>query len=111
MAWRQAAWRGACARRALRRAPAIGLKRALQNLVIAAAAQSFLAIFVTHDLAEAVRVADRLVLLSREGGRVLDSRAITGRRDQRSDRDIFDMVAPWSREPAFGELFDPRRQA
>ena len=89
----------------------VGLKRSLQDLVIAAAdTQSFSALFVTHDLGEAVRVADRLVLLSGEGGRVLDRRVIAGRRGHRSDRDIFDMVESWSREPAFAELFDPRRQ-
>jgi len=90
----------------------VGLRRALQDLVIAAAeAQSFAALFVTHDLAEAVRLADRLVLLSGEDGRVLARRAIEGRRGERSDRAIFDMVEAWSREPAFAELFDPRRQA
>lgn len=90
----------------------VGLKRALQDLVIAAAeTRSFSAIFVTHDLSEAVRVADRLILLSGEDGRVLDSRQVAGQRGQRSDREIFDMVDSWSREPEFAELFDPRRQS
>jgi NitT/TauT family transport system ATP-binding protein len=88
----------------------VGLKRALQDLVIAAAeAQHFSAIFVTHDLGEAVRVADRLVLLSAEDGRVLDRRSVEGQRGARSNREIFEMVDAWSREPAFAELFDPRR--
>jgi NitT/TauT family transport system ATP-binding protein len=88
----------------------VGLKRALQDLVIAAAeAQHFSAIFVTHDLGEAVRVADRLVLLSGEDGRVLDRRSVEGQRGARSNREIFEMVDAWSREPAFAELFDPRR--
>jgi len=90
----------------------VGLRRALQDLVIAAAeAQSFSALFVTHDLGEAVRVADRLVLLSGEDGRVLARRTMQGRRGTRSDRAIFEMVEAWSREPAFAELFDPRRPA
>jgi len=89
----------------------VGLKRALQDLVIAAAeAQRFSALFVTHDLGEAVRVADRLVLLSGADGSVRDRRAVAGRRGARSDRDIFEMVDAWSREPAFAELFGPRRQ-
>src|SRR5690606_21076390 len=71
----------------------VGLKRALQDLVIASAeAQSFSALFVTHDLAEAVRIADRLILLSGEDGHVLDRRAMEGERGNRSDRAIFDMV-------------------
>jgi len=89
----------------------VGLKRALQDLVIAAAeAQRFSALFVTHDLGEAVRVADRLVLLSGEDGSVLDRRTVDGRRGQRSDREIFEMVDAWSHELAFAELFDARRQ-
>ncbi|HTN62798.1 MAG TPA: ATP-binding cassette domain-containing protein [Devosia sp.] len=89
----------------------VGLKRALQDLVIAAAERrSFSAIFVTHDLGEAVRVADRLILLSGEDGRVLDRRVVAGQRGRRSDREIFEMVDAWSREPEFAELFDPRRQ-
>lgn len=89
----------------------VGLKRALQDLVIAAAgARRFSAIFVTHDLNEAVRIADRLILLSGEDGRMLDNRLIAGQRGSRSDREIFDMVESWSGEPAFAELFDARRQ-
>lgn len=89
----------------------VGLKRTLQDLVISAAdKQHFSALFVTHDLSEAVRVADRLVLLSAHYGRVLDRREVAGRRGQRSDREIFEIVDSWSREPAFAELFDPRRQ-
>jgi NitT/TauT family transport system ATP-binding protein len=84
----------------------------LQNLVIEAAAREhFSALFVTHDLAEAVRVAHRLLVLSASGGGIVDARGIAGRPGGRSDRDIFDIVEAWSRDPAFAELFDGGRSA
>lgn len=85
----------------------VGLKRALQDLVIEAAAREhFSALFVTHDLSEAVRVADRLVVLSEGGTGFITERRIDGRPGERSDRAIFDLVETWSRDPAFCELFD-----
>lgn len=85
----------------------VGLKRVLQDLVIAAARRSrFSAIFVTHDLSEAVRVAHRLIVLSGADGRVLDRRAIAGEPGARDSRTIFDTVESWSADPVFAELFD-----
>jgi NitT/TauT family transport system ATP-binding protein len=83
----------------------------LQDLVIAAAAREhFSALFVTHDLSEAVRVADRLVVLSEGGTGFVTNRRIEGRPGDRSDRAIFDMMEAWSRDPAFSELFDGERK-
>jgi NitT/TauT family transport system ATP-binding protein len=88
----------------------VGLKRTLQDLVIAAAArEQFSALFVTHDLSEAVRIADRLVVLSGREGGLLTERAIAGRPGERDDRFIFDLVEAWARDPAFAELFDGTR--
>ncbi len=57
----------------------VGLKRILQDLVIAAAARdNFSALFVTHDLAEAVRVAHRLVVLSGNAEGLVTDRRIDG---------------------------------
>jgi NitT/TauT family transport system ATP-binding protein len=90
----------------------VGLKRALQDLVIEAAAREhFSALFVTHDLAEAVRVAHRLVVLSSGGPEaIVTSRVIDGKPGERSDRDVFTMVDAWSRDRAFHELFDASRE-
>jgi NitT/TauT family transport system ATP-binding protein len=89
----------------------VGLKRVLQDLVIAAAARErFSALFVTHDLSEAVRVADRLLVLSEGGAGFVTERRIEGRPGERSDRAIFDLVETWSRDPAFAELFDGERK-
>ena len=85
----------------------VGLKRILQDLVIAAASrESFSALFVTHDLAEAVRVANRLVVMSTRKGEVAARRDIAGRPGERSSREIFELVETWSVDPVFAELFD-----
>ncbi|ODT81788.1 MAG: nitrate/sulfonate/bicarbonate ABC transporter ATP-binding protein [Pelagibacterium sp. SCN 64-44] len=84
----------------------VGLKRVLQDLVIEAAArESFSALFVTHDLAEAVRIADRLLVLSTRQGGVIAEHDIAGLPGQRSNREIFELVEEWSSDPAFAELF------
>jgi NitT/TauT family transport system ATP-binding protein len=88
----------------------VGLKRSLQDLVIAAAAREhFSALFVTHDLSEAVRIAHRLVIFSGRDGRALADRAIAGQPGERDDRFIFDLVEAWARDPAFSDLFDGAR--
>ena len=89
----------------------VGLKRALQDLVISAAAREhFSALFVTHDLAEAVRIADRLAVLSEGHAGFVTERRIEGRPGERDDRFIFDLVETWSHDPAFAELFDSERK-
>jgi NitT/TauT family transport system ATP-binding protein len=89
----------------------VGLKRTLQDLVIAAAArENFAALFVTHDLSEAVRVAHRLIVLAGGPQGFVADRVIEGRPGERSDRMIFGIVEAWSRDPAFGELFDGERE-
>ncbi|MCW5620430.1 MAG: ATP-binding cassette domain-containing protein [Burkholderiales bacterium] len=89
----------------------VGLKRVLQDLVIETAARErFSALFVTHDLAEAVRIAHRLVVLSGDALGLVTSRSIEGQPGARSDRDVFELVERWSRDPAFRELFDGERE-
>lgn len=84
----------------------VGLRRHLQDLLIAAARErGFSVLLVTHDLAEAVRVADRIVVLSGRDGRIAAGRALAGRPGERSERDIFEQVEAWSRDPVFAELF------
>lgn len=91
----------------------VGLRRDMQDLLIEAAArEGFSALFVTHDLWEAARIADRLLVMSsRGGGRVVADRAIPGRPGERSDRAVFDLVESWSAQPEFAELFGGLRMA
>jgi NitT/TauT family transport system ATP-binding protein len=89
----------------------VGLKRVLQDMVIEATARErFSALFVTHDLSEAVRVAHRLVVLSGNGGGLIADRQIEGVPGKRSDREVFEMVEAWSHDPLFRELFDGARE-
>jgi NitT/TauT family transport system ATP-binding protein len=89
----------------------VGLKRVLQDLVIEAAARDhFSALFVTHDLSEAVRVAHRLVALSGGASGLVTDRLIAGKPGERSDREVFSIVEEWSRDPVFRELFDGTRE-
>jgi NitT/TauT family transport system ATP-binding protein len=85
----------------------VGLRRDLQDLLIEAAGrEGFSAMLVTHDLWEAARVADRLLVMSsRGGGRVLADVVIPGRPGARGERDVFNLVEAWSEQPAFAELF------
>lgn len=89
----------------------VGLRRHLQDLLIRAAGrQHFSTLLVTHDLAEACRVSDRLLVLSGRDGRVLTSRKPQGRPGQRAERDIFEQVEAWSADPVFTELFSAQER-
>ena len=90
----------------------VGLRRHLQDLLIdAARRQGFSVLLVTHDLAEAVRVANRIVVLSSRDGRIAASHALAGRPGERSERAIFEQVEAWSRDPVFAELFSATERA
>lgn len=85
----------------------VGLRRTLQDLVVRMAREeNFSALFVTHDLSEAVRVADRLVVLSARQQGIVDVRSIPGRAGARSERMIFDLVECWSQQAVFEEVFN-----
>ena len=89
----------------------VGLKRTLQDLVIGAAARDrFSALFVTHDLAEAVRIAHRIVVLSGDAGGVIADRVLDGAPGTRDNREVFAFVENWSRDPKFRELFEGARE-
>lgn len=89
----------------------VGLRRHLQELLIAAArARGFAGLFVTHDLAEAVRVADRLLVLSALDGRITACHVLPGRPGERSERLVFEQVEAWSRDPVFAELFSAQER-
>lgn len=93
----------------------VGLKRSLQDLVIEAARREhFAALFVTHDLAEAARVAHRMIVLSARTLGIcaeIPVGALLGREiGERGDRAIFELVETWSRDPLLAELFAAERE-
>ena len=77
----------------------VALKRQMQDLVIAAAAQSrFAGLFVTHDLAEAVRVADRIVVLDERVRGIAGERIVPLDRGVRDDAAVFSAVQAYLKE-------------
>ena len=68
----------------------VALKRRMQDLVIDAARQShFAALFITHDLMEAIRISDRLLVLDRHGQGIAGQRSLPGLPGERDDSEIF----------------------
>ncbi|WP_145108851.1 ABC transporter ATP-binding protein [Cereibacter sediminicola] len=85
----------------------VALRRRMQDLVIAAAATGeFAALFVTHDLAEAARIAHRILVLDAGGRGILGSRTVPGTPGARSDAEIFARVQGWLADPLFRRIHD-----
>ena len=93
----------------------VALKRRMQDLVIEAARQAqFAALFITHDLMEAVRIAHRIIVLDHAGRGVAGERAIDGVPGTRDDGTIFHTVQSMlEHDPAFAHIHDvdERRRA
>ncbi|MFN3483629.1 ABC transporter ATP-binding protein [Rhabdaerophilum calidifontis] len=71
----------------------VALKRRMQDLVIEAARKArFAALFVTHDLAEAARIAHRIAVLDAGGRGIAGFRALPGAPGERDARLLFDLV-------------------
>lgn len=86
----------------------VGLKRRMQDLTLAALHEGGVsALFVTHDLAEAARIANRVVILDQAGRGMVANRRLPGLPGHRSEREIFDTVQDLlARDPAFLHLND-----
>jgi NitT/TauT family transport system ATP-binding protein len=93
----------------------VALKRRMQDLVIAAArAARFGALFITHDLAEAARIAHRIAVLDARGQGLRGLRDVPGVPGARSDAAVFATVQDWlARDAAFAHVHDvdERRRA
>ncbi|MCR6628604.1 MAG: ATP-binding cassette domain-containing protein [Magnetospirillum sp.] len=77
----------------------VALKRRMQDLVIAAArAAHFGALFITHDLMEAARIAHRVAVMDVHGRGISGERAIPGQPGQRDDGELFRVVTAFLRD-------------
>ncbi len=89
------------------------LRRHMQDIVIRHAGTGQRAgLFITHDMAEAVRIAHRIVVLDRRGGGISGERPVPLKPGQRDDRMIFETVRHFMKEdPLFRhvEEIDERR--
>lgn len=86
----------------------VALKRRMQDLVIEAArAAHFSALFVTHDLIEAARIAHRIVVLDANGDGIDGERFLPGELGLRGDRAVFETVQRFLHEdPLFRHIHD-----
>lgn len=86
----------------------VALKRKMQDLVVKAAQQSrFAGLFVTHDLAEAVRVADRIVVLDERVRGIAGARIVPLPEGERDDAAVFATVQSYLRtDPLFAHIHD-----
>lgn len=93
----------------------VALKRRMQDLVIAASQQArFGALFITHDLLEALRIAHRIVVMHPVGLGLLADRSLAGSPGSRPDADTFaTMQQLLHHDPAFAHIHDvdERRRA
>lgn len=81
----------------------VALKRRMQDLVIAAAAAThFGALFITHDLMEAVRIAHRVAVMDVHGQGIGGERVIPGQLGERDEGGLYRLVSSFLAED---ELF------
>ena len=91
----------------------VALKRRMQDLVIAAsAAGDFGAVFVTHDLMEAARIAHRIVVMHPQGAGLLGERRLAGTPGSRNEVELFAMTRAWAaNDPIFRHIHDVDERA
>ncbi len=84
------------------------LKRRMQDLVIdASRAAHFAALFVTHDLIEAARIAHRILVLDVAGRGVAGERRLEGEPGEREDGEVFAAVQAFLKhDPLFRHIHD-----
>lgn len=86
----------------------VALKRQMQDLVVSTARQShFAGLFVTHDLAEAVRIADRIVVLDERVRGIAGERFVPLPQAARNDTAVFHAVQSFlTQDPLFAHIHD-----
>jgi len=85
----------------------IGLKQELQNILIEQVSQQELSIlFITHDLMEAVRLSDEILLLAAEPGRLLHTFTIATPIEQRTEAFVYSETAKLLSHPKIIDTFE-----
>lgn len=86
----------------------VALKRRMQDLVIDASRSArFAALFVTHDLAEATRIAHRIVVLDARGQGVVGEARLPGVPGERDDAMVFALTSGFlTGDPLFRNVHD-----
>jgi NitT/TauT family transport system ATP-binding protein len=86
----------------------VALKRRMQDLVIAASAGGrFGALFITHDVMEAIRISHRIIVLAHDGRGVAGERRIAGEPGTRSEEEGFALRQEFlNRDPLFAHIHE-----
>lgn len=91
----------------------VALKRRMQDLVIeAAGAARLAALFITHDLMEAIRISHRILVLDGAGRGIAGARVVPGRPGTRDEADIFALRQQFlTGDPLFAHIHDVDERA
>ncbi|PID43584.1 MAG: ABC transporter ATP-binding protein [Proteobacteria bacterium] len=85
----------------------IGLKQELQQILIEQVANKDLTIlFITHDLMEAVRLSDQILLLAADPGRIVQTFDLVHPKTQRNDIFVYEETARLLSQPHIVETFE-----
>lgn len=85
----------------------IGLKRELQTLLVEQVAQQDLSIlFITHDLMEAVRLSDHIILLGSDPGHVVTRFELEQAQLQRDDNFVYQQTSALLQHPQIMQTFE-----
>lgn len=85
----------------------IGLKCELQNLLIERIAKKELSIlFITHDLMEAIRLSDKILLLKSDPGEIVKSFAFTTPQNERDDSFVYAQSAAILQDESIIKTFE-----
>ena len=86
----------------------VALKRRMQDLVIAASARAhFAALFITHDVTEAIRIAHRIAVLDLRGRGIAGTRVLPGQPGARPDEECFALRQRFlTEDPLFRHIHD-----
>lgn len=86
----------------------VALKRRMQDLVIEAAASArFAALFITHDLSEALRISHRILVLDADGQGIAGERLLPGLPGSRDEEAVFALRRHFlSRDALFARIDD-----
>ncbi len=91
----------------------VALKRRMQDLVIeAAGAARFAALFITHDLMEAIRISHRILVLDGAGRGIAGARVVPGQPGTREEAEIFALRQRFlTGDPLFAHIHDVDERA
>lgn len=84
----------------------IGLRQELQDLLVSEISDRRLtAVFITHDLIEAARISDVIIVMDRHPGGIVYQQQMPGRPGCRTERDIFNAVGDLLAVPVVARAF------